>query len=122
MPITLKTVATDNKIQRDEPAGLILTGHAPYIKIIANFAWQHLKAATIFRDRVIAIEGERIDQPVGPFFEEIRSYVSGCLLSAAACLEAFINELYMAHNSRPSHNFVAPNDSQSHVGHTVHMT
>jgi len=22
----------------------------------------------------------------------------------------------------PSHNFVAPNDSQSHVGHTVHMT
>jgi hypothetical protein len=59
-----------------------------------------LKAATISRDRVIALEGEHVGQPLGAFFEEIRSYASGCLLSAAASLEALINELYIAHNCR----------------------
>jgi hypothetical protein len=59
-----------------------------------------MKGATIFRDRVIALEDEHIGQPYGSFFEEIRCYTSACLLSAAASLEALINELYIAHNCR----------------------
>ena len=66
--------------------------------LIANFAWQHLKAATIFRDRVLILEDEHKNEPFGAFFEEIRSYVSACLMSSAASLEALINELFIAHN------------------------
>ena len=64
-------------------------------RVIANFAWQHLKAATTFRDRVIALEAENIEQPFGAFFEDIRSYGSACIMSAAAALEALINELFI---------------------------
>lgn len=84
-----------------------MTNHHAYIKehlsardeytarVIANFAWQHLKAATTFRDQVIAIEAQNINQPFGPFFEDIRSYGSACIMSAAASLEALINELFI---------------------------
>lgn len=67
-------------------------------RVIANFAWQHLKAATIFRDRVITLENEHIRDEFGDFFEEIRSYASACIMSSAASLEALINELFIAHN------------------------
>ena len=69
-------------------------------RLIPNFAWQHLKAATIFRDHVIQLEERHLVQPFGPFFEEIRSYASGCIMSSAASLEALINELFIAHQSR----------------------
>jgi hypothetical protein len=62
-------------------------------RVIANFAWQHLKAATIFRDHVTALEKEYIKGDFGAFFEEIRSYASACLMSSVASLEALINEL-----------------------------
>jgi hypothetical protein len=68
-------------------------------RLIPNFAWQHLKAATIFRDHVIQLEKRHLDHPFGSFFEDIRSYASGCIMSSAASLEALINELFIAHDS-----------------------
>lgn len=64
-------------------------------KVIANFAWQHMKAATLFRDQVVHLEAANRDQPFGMFFEEIRSYCSACLMSATAALEALINEIFI---------------------------
>jgi hypothetical protein len=64
-------------------------------RVIANFAWQHMKAAATFRDQVAAIESANITQPFGAFFEDLRSYGSGCIMSAAASLEALINELFI---------------------------
>lgn len=69
-------------------------------RVIANFAWQHMKAATIFRDHVIDLEEKHVGQPFGAFFEEIRSYASACYLSSAASLEALINEFYIAHEGQ----------------------
>ena len=69
-------------------------------RVIATFAWQHLKAATIFRDHVLHLESSHAGQPFGTFFEELRSYASGCIMSSTASLEALINELFIAHNSR----------------------
>jgi len=42
-------------------------------RFIPNFAWQHLRAASIFRERLVALETEHAGQPFGNFFEEIRS-------------------------------------------------
>jgi hypothetical protein len=67
-------------------------------RVIANFALQHLKAAVTFRDHVIAIESRNAGQPFGPFFEDVRSYASACIMSAAASLEALINEFFIAPN------------------------
>jgi hypothetical protein len=69
-------------------------------RVISNFAWQHLKAASIFREHLVSLETEHADQPFGSFFEEIRSYGSACIMSAVASLESLINELFIAHNSR----------------------
>ena len=66
------------------------TGH-----VIANFAWQHLKAAATFRDHVAEIESQSFDQPFGLFFEDIRSYGSACIMSGAASLEALVNEFFI---------------------------
>ena len=65
-------------------------------RVIANFAWQHLKAASTFRDHVVELESQNIKQPFGSFFEDIRSYGSACIMSAAASLEALINEFFIA--------------------------
>lgn len=73
---------------------LILRGEATG-RVIANFAWQHLKAATTLRDHVIAIESANAGAPFGPFFEDLRSYGSACIMSAAASLEALINEFFI---------------------------
>jgi hypothetical protein len=69
-------------------------------RVIANFAWQHLKAATLFRDHVAVLEDEHLNEPFGAFFEEIRSYASACLMSSAASLEALINEFFIAHDGK----------------------
>lgn len=83
-----------------EPGQLDAVGLEATGRVIANFAWQHLKAATTFRDHVSRLEAEHAGQPFGEFFEEIRSYGSACIMSTAASLEALINELFIAHNSR----------------------
>lgn len=64
-------------------------------RVIANFAWQHLRAAATFRDRVVAIESQSINQTFGPFFEDIRSYGSACIMSAVASMEALVNEFFI---------------------------
>jgi hypothetical protein len=64
-------------------------------RVIANFAWQHLKAASTFRDQVVELESKNTKQPFGSFFEDIRSYGSACIMSAAASLEALINEFFI---------------------------
>lgn len=86
-----------NDILNVEPAPVEMTVQATG-QVIANFAWQHLKAATIFRDHVIALENEHVNDEFGAFFEEIRSFASACFMSSAASLEALINELFIAHN------------------------
>jgi hypothetical protein len=73
---------------------LSVTGQASG-RVIANFAWQHLKAAVTFRDQVIALEAANLGNEFGAFFEDIRSYSSGCIMSGAASLEALINEFFI---------------------------
>lgn len=68
------------------------------VSVIANFAWQHMRAAVTFRDHVVAIETANLSEPFGAFFEDIRSYGSGCIMSAAASLEALINEFFITPN------------------------
>ena len=67
-------------------------------RVIANFAWQHLKAATTFRDHLLAVESSHAGQPLGAFFVDIRSYGSACIASTAGCLEGLINELFLDPN------------------------
>ena len=92
-------MATDYVLHA-EPGQLQMVGKEATGRVIANFAWQHLKAAMIFRDRIVALEAEHIGQPFGSFIEEVRSFASACLMSAASSLEALINELFIAHNCR----------------------
>jgi hypothetical protein len=68
-------------------------------RVISNFAWQHMKSATLFRNHVIRLEAEHQGDPVGSFFEEIRSYASACVMATGASLEALINECFIAHTS-----------------------
>jgi hypothetical protein len=79
--------------QLDDVGGLVTC------RVIANFAWQHMKSATLFRNQVIRLETEHKSEPVGPFFEELRSYASACVMATGASLEALINECFMAHTS-----------------------
>lgn len=65
------------------------------VQRIANFAWQHMKAATLFRDKVRELEITHASDGMGPHYEIVRSYASGCLMSTAAALEALINELFI---------------------------
>lgn len=69
-------------------------------RVIANFAWQHLQAATLFRDHLARLEAEHASQEFSAFFESIRCYGSACIMSAAASLEALINELFIAHGGK----------------------
>lgn len=75
-------------------ATLAITGEGRG-RVIANFAWQHMKAAVTFRDHVSAIESAHLSEPFGAFFEDIRSYSSGCIMSAVASLEALVNEFFI---------------------------
>lgn len=65
------------------------------LQVINNFALQHFKAARLFHKHVLQIETQNTGKKHGPFFEEIRSYSSACILSSAAALEALINELFI---------------------------
>ena len=69
---------------------------AAEVRQIANFAWQHLKAARTFRDQSAILERAALGQDFGDFFIDIRSYVSATILSAAASFEALINELFIS--------------------------
>lgn len=64
-------------------------------RFIAAFAFQHMKAALLFRERVVQAEITHAGEPFGPFIDEILIHGSACFMSSAAALEALINELYM---------------------------
>jgi hypothetical protein len=66
--------------------------------VISNFAAQHFSAAVLFRDHVVRLEQKHAGHELSAFFDEIRSYNSGCILSSVAALEALINELFIAPN------------------------
>jgi hypothetical protein len=66
-------------------------------RIISTFAFQHLMAAALFARQARVIERQNLEMPFGAFFEDIRSYVSGAIMSSTAALEANINELFIAH-------------------------
>ncbi len=85
--------------RNENMSGLLSLTASATGQVIANFAWQHLKAAILFRDHVISLEAAYAGQPFGSFIEEIRSFASACLMSATASLESLINELFIAHNS-----------------------
>jgi hypothetical protein len=80
--------------QKNVTETLSITAHST-ARVIANFAWQHLKAASTFRDHVVELEHAHSGQEFGAFFENIRSYASGCIMSASASLEALINEFFI---------------------------
>jgi len=92
-------MASDDIVQ-PPPGHLRLDTAQATGRVIANFAWQHLRAAALFRQHLVRIETEHAGQEFSAFFEDIRSYASACIMSAAASLEAFINELFIAHNSK----------------------
>jgi hypothetical protein len=68
--------------------------------VIANFAWQHMMAATTFREHVRALEVTHASDGFGSHFELIRAYASASLMSTASSLEALINEFFIDPNCR----------------------
>ncbi len=67
-------------------------------KVIANFALHHFHAGALLCNLVVDIECAHAADPFGTFFDDIRAYCSACIGSAAAALEALINELFIAHD------------------------
>ncbi len=65
-------------------------------RVILNFALTHFNAAIHFSNKVNEIESANAGQPFGNFFEEVSIYCSSCIITAAASLEALINELYLS--------------------------
>ncbi|KIG11210.1 hypothetical protein BurMR1_1870 [Burkholderia sp. MR1] len=63
--------------------------------VVSNFAWQHLKSATSFRDRVKDLESIHQGRAFGAFFEEIRTYASATIMMCVAAADALINELFL---------------------------
>jgi len=72
---------------------VIVQGQA---RVVSNFALTHFNAAVHFAKKVTEIEEANSNQPFGNYFEEVSIYCSSCIISAAASLEALINELYLA--------------------------
>ncbi len=64
-------------------------------RVISNFALTHFNAANHFANKVIEIEEANKSGPFGNYFEEVSIYCSSCIISAAASMEALINELYL---------------------------
>jgi hypothetical protein len=73
--------------------GLQVEGH---VRVISNFALTHFNAAKHFSDKTKEIEDANMGQPFGNFWEEISIYCASSLITAAASLEALINELFIS--------------------------
>ncbi|MET0984868.1 MAG: hypothetical protein ABW034_05610 [Steroidobacteraceae bacterium] len=67
-------------------------------RLIANYALPHQLAAKHFAARVKDIEIANRHQPFGEFWNDIRTYVTGTILSSASAMEAFINECFLLPN------------------------
>jgi hypothetical protein len=72
-------------------------------RVISNFALTHFSAAKHFSLKTNELEKAHAGQPFGNFWEEISIYCSSSIMTAAASLEALINELFLEpgalHNS-----------------------
>jgi hypothetical protein len=62
-----------------------------------NFSIEHLLAAAHFSRHVAELEQAHTGEPFGAFFDEILWFSSACVLSCAAGLEAYVNELFIDH-------------------------
>ncbi len=60
----------------------------------SNFAVQHMMAAAHFSRLCNKVEQDNIGLPLGPFYDEIISYVTATILSTVASLESNINEIF----------------------------
>jgi len=60
----------------------------------SNFAVVHMMAASQFARLCYAVEEKNKGLELGSFFEEIRSYVVGTILSSVASIESNINEVF----------------------------
>jgi len=74
-------------------------------RVISNWAFTHFSAAKYFATKVLEIEKANEGAPFGNFWGEIGIYWGGCVISAAASLEALINELYI-HGGNPLHGSI----------------
>lgn len=64
-------------------------------RVISNFALTHFSAAKHFSSKTHEIEIANAGQPFGNFWQEVSIYCSSSILTAAASLEALINELFL---------------------------
>ena len=88
-------------MSKQEPRKVQLTGRSlssvsmkVAVRVRTSLAGQHMLAAALFSRRVKAIESENQGKSFGPFYEEILSFSSACVLMAVAALEAYANEVY----------------------------
>lgn len=63
-----------------------------------NFATQHMKSACRFAKKAESLENENQGQEYGPFFDEIRTFVSSTVIMSVCALEANVNEHFMQKN------------------------
>jgi hypothetical protein len=60
-----------------------------------NFSIEHLRAAAHFSRHVAELEQANTVEIRGAFFDEILWFSSACVLSCAASVEAYVNELFI---------------------------
>jgi hypothetical protein len=69
----------------------------------ANFAVQHMMAASRFARACHKVEQDNHDSPLGPFYDEIIPYVTAAILSSVAALDRismrFSQMLKMVHSN-----------------------
>jgi hypothetical protein len=64
----------------------------PFLTQRFNFTFQHIEAALLCCEKSYIIEQDNHGKPFGPFFTDLRSYVSLAIISSVAAIEANINE------------------------------
>jgi len=62
--------------------------------VLVNLAVQHMLAAARFSREVGKLEREHAGEQLGPFWDSIFHPAIGCILTVAASLEAYANELF----------------------------
>jgi hypothetical protein len=72
-------------------------------RVISNFAVTHFSATKHFSDKTRQIEIANAGQPFGNFWEEISIYCASSLMTAAASLEALINEIFITPGALQEH-------------------
>jgi len=65
-----------------------------YARVRTDLDVQYLLAAASLARDVHAVEGSNAERPFGDFFEKVLGYSTGCVVLAAASLEAYVNQLF----------------------------